>query len=68
MQILFVFDNDRAHEASRFIYVTLDRDTGDHVAEFDLAAFVSENRHVVWVPLHEGFAFLDCGAVVFRDH
>src|SRR5262249_39521405 len=29
----------------------------DHVAEFDLPPFVSKDRHVVWIPLHEGLAF-----------
>ena len=59
MQILLVLDNHGAHETSRFVDVTLDCHTGDHVAEFDLAALIRENRYVVWIPLHEGLTFLN---------
>src|SRR5438552_9002506 len=68
MQIFFVFDDDGAHQAGRFIDISLDRDTRDHVAEFNLAALVGQNRDVVWVPLHERLAFFHMRAVVFRNH
>ena len=41
---------------------------GDHVAEFDLAALVGQNRHVIRIPLHERFALLHLGAVRFRNN
>ena len=63
-----MLDDHCAHKAGGFIDIALDRDTRDHVAEFDLAAFIGENRDVVRVPLDEGLAFLDRRAVVFRDH
>ena len=68
MQIFFVLDNYRAHETSCFIDIALDGDARDHVAELDLAALVSKNRHVVWVPLHERLAFFHRGAVVLGNH
>src|SRR5439155_18754774 len=54
MQIFLVFDNYRTHQASRFINIPFNCDTRDHVAKFNLAAFVGKNRDVVWIPLHEG--------------
>src|SRR5947199_767300 len=59
MYVFFMLDDYRAHEAGRFIDITLDRYTSDHIAEFDLAALVGENRHVVRIPLHESLAFLN---------
>ena len=38
-------------------------DALDHVAELDLAGLFRENRHVVGIPLDEGVALLDRGAV-----
>ena len=67
VQIFLVLDDDRAHQAGRFVDVAFHRDARDHVAEFDLAGFVGENRDVVGIPLHEGFALLDLGAVGFGD-
>src|SRR6266404_3766118 len=63
-----MLDNDGAHQAGRFIDVALDGDSCDHVAEFNLAAFISQNWNVVRVPLHEGFTLLHLGAVIFRNH
>ena len=37
MQIFLVLDDDRAHQAGRFVDFALHRDARDHVAEFDLA-------------------------------
>ncbi len=68
MQIFFVLDDDGAHQAGRFIDIALDRNARDHVAEFDLAALVGQNRHVVRVPLHERLAFFHMRAVVLRNH
>ncbi len=67
MQIFLVLDDDRAHQAGRFVDVALHRDARDHVAEFDLAALLGQNRHVVRIPLHEGFALLHLAAVRLRD-
>src|SRR6266567_615679 len=67
MQIFLVFDNDRAHQASRFIDVAFNSDTRDHVAEFNLATLIGENRDIVRIPLHEGLAFFHLGAVWFRN-
>ena len=68
MQILLVLDDHGTHQAGGFIDIAFDRDARDHVAEFDLAAFVSENRHIVRIPLHESLALLDCASVAFGDH
>ena len=68
MQIFLVLDDDRAHQAGRFIDVALDRHACNHVAEFDLAGLVRQNRHVVRIPLHERFALLHLGAVRLRDN
>ena len=68
MQILLVLNNNGAHQAGRLIDVAFDRDTGDHIAEFDLATLVGENRHIVWIPLNEGFALLNRASVTFGDH
>ena len=61
MQIFLVLDDDGAHQAGRFVDLPLDRDARDHVAEFDLAGLLGENRHVVRIPLHEGLALLHRG-------
>ena len=37
VQIFLVLDDDRAHQAGRFVDFALHRDACDHVAEFDLA-------------------------------
>ena len=66
MQIFLVLDDDRAHQAGRFVDFALHRDARDHVAEFDLAGFVGKNRNVVRIPLHEGFALLHLAAVGLR--
>ena len=47
--------------------VALDRHARDHVAEFDLAGLLGENRHVVRIPLHEGLALLHLAAVGHGD-
>ena len=56
MQIFLVLDDDRAHQPGRFVDVAFDRDARDHVAEFDLAGLVSQDRNVVRIPLHERLA------------
>ena len=63
MQIFLVLDNDRAHEASGFIDVALDRDARNHVAKLNLAALVGQNRDIIWIPLHEGLAFFHLGTI-----
>ncbi len=68
MQIFLVLDDDRAHQAGRFIDVALDRHARDHVAEFDLAALVGQNRNVIRVPLHERLALLHLCAVRFGNN
>ena len=68
MQILLVLDNHRAHEAGCFIDITLDRHARDHIAEFNFAALIGQNRHVVRVPLHEGFALFNRRLVLLRNH
>ena len=67
MQILLVLDNHRAHEAGCFIDIALDRNARNHVAEFNFAALIGQNRHVVRIPLHEGFALFDRRLVLFRN-
>jgi hypothetical protein len=59
MQILLMLDNHGAHETGRLINVALNRHTGDHVAEFDLATLIGENWHVIGIPLHEGLTFFN---------
>ena len=68
VQILLVLDDHGPHEAGRFIDVPLDRDTRNHIAEFDLSAFIRENWHIVRVPLNESFALLNCRSAAFGDH
>ena len=68
MQIFLVFDNHCAHQAGCFIDIALDRDPSDHVAEFNLAAPVGQNRDVVRIPLNERLAFFHIRAVVLRNH
>ena len=63
MQIFLVLDNDRSHQAGGFIDIALDRDSRDHIAKFNLAGFISQNRHVVRIPLHESFSLLHAGSV-----
>ena len=52
--------------AGRFVDFALHGDARDHVAEFDLAGLLGQNRHVVRIPLHEGLALLDLAAVGHR--
>ncbi len=63
MQIFLVLDDDRAHQAGRFVDFRFIVTPCDHVVEFDLAGFLGKNRHVVRIPLHEGLALLDRAAV-----
>src|ERR1041385_6581996 len=67
MQVFLVLDDDRAHQAGRFVDVALHRHARDHVAEFDLAAFVGQDRNVVRIPLHESLALLHRPAVGFGN-
>jgi len=62
-----VFDNDRPHQASRFIDVAFNCDARNHVAKFNLATLIGENRDVVRIPLHEGLGFFHLGTVWFRN-
>src|SRR5204862_3004246 len=66
--ILLVLDDDRAHPARRFVDVTFNGYTRDHIAELNFAAFISKNRNVVRIPLHEGLAFFHFGAVRFGNN
>src|SRR5207248_2284791 len=68
MQILLVFDDDRAHQARRFVDIALNGYARDHIAELNFAAFISKNRNVVRIPLHEGLAFFHFGAVRFGNN
>src|SRR5437762_1777084 len=68
MQIFLVFDNDRAHQAGRFVDVALNGDARNHVAEFNLAAFIGKNRDVIGIPLHEGLALFHVGAIWFGNN
>ena len=43
MRIFLVLDNDCSHQAGRLIDVALDRDSRDHVAEFNLTGLVFAN-------------------------
>ena len=68
VQILLVLDDHGAHETRRFVYIAFDRNTRDHIAEFDLPTFVRENWHIIRIPLNESFSLLNCGFVAFGDH
>src|SRR6266481_2406170 len=63
-----VLDDYGPHEAGRFVDVAFDRNSGNHVAKFDLAAFIGENRHVIRVPLHKRLALLNRTSIGFGDH
>src|SRR5882724_10181625 len=67
MQIFLVFDNDRPHQAGRLIDVAFNCDARNHVAKFNFATLIGENRAVVWIPLHEGLGFFHLGTVWFRN-
>src|SRR5581483_8810051 len=68
MQIFLMLDDHCAHQPGRFVHLAFDGDSGNHVAEFDLAAVFGENGDVVRIPLDEGFAFLDRSAIVLGNH
>src|SRR5205823_6276334 len=63
VQIFLVFDDDHGFLRGGFIDFLLHGDTFDNIDEFHLAGFLGKDRNVVGVPLHEGFALLDLGAV-----
>src|SRR6185312_11487901 len=42
MQVFLVLDDDRAHEAGRFVDFALDRYARNHVAEFDFTAAIGQ--------------------------
>ena len=68
MQVFLVLDDHGAHEAGCFIDFAFNCHSGNHVAEFDLSAFVGEDRHIVWIPLHKRFALLHRRAVLLGNH
>ncbi len=67
VQVFLVLDDDRALHAGLGIELLLDGHARDHVAELHLARLLGENRDIVRIPLHEGFALLDMPAVGDRD-
>ncbi len=58
VQVLLVLDDDGAHDARGFVDLALHGDARDHVAEFDLAGLLGEDRDVVRVPFREVLALL----------
>ncbi len=62
-----MLDDDGAHDAGGLIDLFLDGDALDHVAEFDLAGLLGEDRDVVRIPFHEVLALLDLLAVADVD-
>src|SRR6266581_696319 len=67
VQILLVFDDDHGLLGGGFIDFLLHGHPFDDVVEADFAGLLGEDRHVVGVPLDEGFAFLDVAAVGHGD-
>ena len=63
-----MLDDDRAHQASRFINISLNRHASDHVAEFHLASLVRKNWHVVRIPLNKGFALFYLAPIRLRNN
>ena len=59
VQILFVLDDHVSADTSRFVNLLSDRDTRNHVAEFDTTGFLGDDWNVVWVPLNYGLTLLD---------
>ena len=67
MQIFLMLNDDHGLLAGGFIGFLLHRHALDDVVELHPAGFLRENRHVVRVPLNEGFALLDLAAVLDGD-
>ena len=58
MQIFFVFDDHRAHQAGCFIKFTFDCDAFDQVIELHCAGNFGQDRYVVWIPLNKDVTLL----------
>ncbi len=67
MEIFLVLDDDGADLLGRFVHLALHGDAFDDVAEFDLAGLFRENRDVVRIPLHEGFALFHVASIRHGD-
>src|SRR5208282_3111384 len=67
VQILLVLDDNHGFLAGGFVRLLLHRHAFDDVVELHLAGLFGKNRHVVRVPLHEGLALFDFGAVLERN-
>ena len=68
MQIFFVLDDDHGILTGGFIHLHLHRHAFDDIVEADASFFLGKNRHVVRIPLHEGFTGLDLFAIGHGDH
>ena len=68
MQVLLVLDDNRSHDAGRFVDFLADRHALDHVAELDPSRLFRDDRHVVGIPLDEGFPLLDSAAIGDGNH
>jgi len=63
VQIFLMFDDDHGFLLGRLVHFLFHRHAFDDVVEFNLTGLLGENGHVIRIPLHEGFAFLDLAAV-----
>jgi hypothetical protein len=63
MQVFLVLNDDHRFLLRGLVHFLLHRDAFDDVVELHLPAFSEMNRHVVRIPLDEGFALLDLAAV-----
>src|SRR3984893_16974951 len=67
MQIFFVLDNNRTHDSGRFIDLSLDGHTRNHIAKFDATRFLRPDPNILRIPLDKRLALLHLAAVADRD-
>ena len=68
MEILLVLNDHRSHDAGRFVDLLADRHALDHVAELDASRLLSDNGHVVGIPLYECFPLLNGASIGDGNH
>src|SRR5258708_15855404 len=68
MQIFLVLNNNRPHDAGRFVDLSLNGNTRNHVAKFDSTGFLCQDRNIVRIPFDKRLTLLHLSAVADRDY
>ena len=68
MQILLVLNDHHRVLTGGRIYFLIHRHSCNDVMETNLSGFFGQNRHIVWIPSHKGYALSHLVAISGGEH